>query len=104
MRRSNLCFFCMCLTIIFFGNADLLRAQTTMPGMAAMENSVGFLSSGTSLEPKTTSESAPVFHTSVGNWNLMFHANGFVLDAQQTVPRGTDQLFSVNSLMQVLSR
>src|SRR5947199_198431 len=104
MRRSNLCFFCMCLTIIFFGNADPLCAQTTMPGMAAMENSVGFLSSGTSVEPKTTSESAPVFHTSLGNWTLMFHANGFVLDAQQTGPRGTDKLFWVNWLMPMLSR
>ena len=105
MTRNSLCFFSLGLTIIcLFGNADLLRAQTTMPGMAAMENSVGFLSSGTSLEPKTTSESAPVFHTSVGNWNLMFHANGFVLDAQQTGPRGTDKLFSVNWLMPMLSR
>src|SRR5213082_2915682 len=78
--------------------APSLSAQMNMPGMAAMENSVGFLSSGTSIEPKTTSESAPMFHTSLGNWTLMFHANGFVLDAQQTGPRGTDKLFSVNWL------
>src|SRR5207247_8796436 len=65
MTRNNLCFFSLGLTIIcLFGNADLLRAQTTMTGMAAVEGSVGFLSSGTSLEPKTDSEHARVYHSS----------------------------------------
>src|SRR5438128_5172203 len=105
MTRNNLCFFSLGFIIICLsGNADPLCAQTTMPGMAAMENSVGFLSSGTSVEPKSTSESAPVFHTSLGDWTLMFHANAFVLDAQQTGPRGADKLFSVNWLMPMLSR
>src|SRR5207247_6524617 len=105
MTRNSLCFFSLGLTIIcLFGNADLLRAQTTMPGMAAMENSVGFLSSGTSVEPKTTSESAPMFHTSLGNWTFMFHANAFLVDSQQSGPRGADKLFSINWLMPMLSR
>src|SRR5947208_3345099 len=105
MTRNNFCFCSLGFIIIcLFGNADPLCAQTSMPGMAARENSVGFLSSGTSVEPKTTSESAPMLHTSVGNWTLIFHANGFVLDAQQTGPRGTDKLFSVNWLMPMLSR
>src|SRR5437867_1630154 len=104
MRRSNLCFFCMCLSIIFFGNADPLCAQTTMPGMAAMENSVGFLSSGTSIEPKTTSETASIIHKPLGNWTLMFHANAFLADTQQSGPRGGDKVFSVNWLMPMVSR
>src|SRR5438105_9728212 len=84
--------------------ASSIYAQMNMPGMAAMENSVGFLSSGTSVEPKTTSESAPMFHTSLGNWTFMFHANGFLVDTQQGGPRGSDKLFLINWLMPMVSR
>lgn len=80
------------------------HAQMTMPGMAAMENTVGFLSSGTSVEPKTTSESASMIHTSLGKWTLMFHANAYVADTQQSGPRGGDKLFSINWLMPMVSR
>jgi hypothetical protein len=34
-----------------------------------------------------------------GGWMLMFHANAFVLDEQQTGPRGADKFFSTNWLM-----
>ena len=88
----------------FFSLTRVVRAQMTMPGMAAMENSVGFLSSGTSVEPKTTSESAPMVHTSLGNWTLMFHASGFLVDMQQSGPRGGDKLFAMNWLMPMVSR
>src|SRR5436189_1474346 len=80
-----------------------VSAQGTMPGMAAMENSVGFLSAGTSIEPKTTSESAPMIHKPLGSWTLMFHGNAFLADVQQKGPRGTDKLFSVNWLMPMVS-
>src|SRR5262245_57774192 len=83
--------------------ASTVHAQN-MPGMAAMENSAGFLSSGTSLEPKTTSEFAPIIHTQLGNWTLMFHANAFVGDTQQTGPRGKDKFFSGNWFMPMVSR
>ena len=73
-----------------FLNVNLLRAQMNMPGMAAMENSVGFLSSGTSVEPTTTSESLPMIHKTIGGWTWMFHANGFLIDTQQSGPRGRD--------------
>lgn len=76
----------------------------TMPGMAAMENSVGVLSSGTSIEPKATSETAPMIHTSLGNWTFMFHANAFLVDTQQTGARGGDKLYFVNWLMPMVSR
>jgi len=75
-----------------------------MPGMSAMESSVGFLSSGTTVEPKTTSESEPMIHASLGDWTLMFHANAFLLDTQQTGPRGRDKFYSVNWLMPMLTR
>jgi hypothetical protein len=80
------------------------RAQMNMPGMAAMENSVGFLSSGTSVEPKLTSEITPMIHKQLGPWTFMFHGNGFLVDSQQSGPRGGDKLFSINWLMPMLSR
>src|SRR5262249_36072965 len=83
---------------------DCAAAQMVMPGMAAMENGAGFLSSGTSIEPQTTSEVAPMIHTTFKNWTLMFHANAFVVDAQQSGARGGDKLFSTNWLMPMLSR
>ena len=80
-----------------------LEAQQTM-SMPGMENSVGFLSSGTSIQPKATSESEPMIHTSLGNWTFMFHASVFVVDTQQRGPRGHDKLFSANWMMPVLTR
>src|ERR1051326_1453954 len=90
------------LLLIVLINAGFLPGKS--PGMTAMENSVGFISSGTSVEPTTTSESAPMIHTSLGNWTLMFHANAFLIDMQQTGPRGADKLFSINWFMPMVSR
>ena len=104
MARGNVYFVPVALMLAVLLNVDSARAQMSMPGMAAMENSVGFLSSGTSVEPKTTSEWAPMIHKSLGNWTFMFHANGFLVDTQQSGPRGSDKLFSVNWFMPMLSR
>ena len=79
-----------------------LRAQTM--NMAGMENSVGFLSSGTSVEPKSTSETDAMTHRPLGNWSLMFHATGFLVDTQQRGPRGGDKLYSTNWIMPMLTR
>jgi len=79
-----------------------LSAQTAnMPGM---ENSAGFLSSGTSLQPRVTSEFEPMIHTSVGNWTFMFHANAFAVEGQQSGPRGGDKFYSVNWMMPMFLR
>ena len=58
-----------------------LQEPVNMPGV---ENSVGYLASGTSIEPRTTSESESMIHTSLGNWSAMFHANA-AITAQSTV-------------------
>jgi hypothetical protein len=92
----------LCLFLFLFVSSA--SAQMTMPGMSAMENSVGFISSGTSLQPKVTSESSPMVHTSIGNSALMFHGNVFVLDTQQTGPRGFDKFFSINWFMPMIAR
>ena len=59
-------------------------------------------SSGTSAEPNSTP--VPMLMTSRGPWMLMFHANVFVDDTQQTSPRGGDKLFSTNWLMPMAER
>jgi hypothetical protein len=105
MERTNISKYC--LTVMFVVctfTADSVFAQMSMPGMAAMENSVGYLSSGTSVEPKVVSEFAPMYHRSLGNWTLMFHANVFLVDVQQTGPRGADKFFSANWFMPMISR
>ncbi|GGG89754.1 hypothetical protein GCM10011586_00170 [Silvibacterium dinghuense] len=59
-------------------------------------------SSGTSAEPGSTP--APMLMTMRGNWMLMFHANAFVADTQQTSVRGGDKLFSTNWFMPMAQR
>src|SRR5438093_13614531 len=73
----------------------------SMPGM---ENTVGFQSAGTSIEPKSTSESNPMVHGSIGNWTVMFHGNAALVSVQQTGPRGGDKLFSTNWMMPMVFR
>jgi hypothetical protein len=78
-------------------------AQDAMT-MTGMENSAGYLSSGTSLEPKSTSESAPMIHKTLGDWVFMFHANAFLVGTQQSGSRGGDKVFSGNWAMPMLLR
>ena len=46
-------------------------------------------SSGTSAEPNSTP--TPMLMTMKGEWMLMFHANAFILDTQQSSQRGGDK-------------
>lgn len=76
-------------------------AQISMPGV---ENSVGYLASGTSVQPATTSESTPMVHGTFGNWTVMFHGNAVVAGIQQGGPRGGDKVFSTNWMMPMAQR
>ena len=58
--------------------------------------------SGTSAEPDSTP--VPMLMTTKGKWSLMFHANVFVLDEQQSSPRGGDKFFSTNWFMGMAQR
>src|ERR1700680_84921 len=58
--------------------------------------------SGTSMEPNSTP--APMLMTMKKSWMLMFHANAFVLDEQQTSARGRDRFFSTNWFMGMAQR
>ena len=42
--------------------------------------------------------------TMKGSWMLMFHANVFILDEQQSSPRGGDKFFSTNWFMPMAQR
>jgi hypothetical protein len=59
-------------------------------------------SSGTSTEPNSTP--LPMLMTLKGAWILMFHANVFVLDEQQSSTRGRDKFFSTNWFMPMAQR
>jgi hypothetical protein len=59
-------------------------------------------SSGTSAAPNSVP--LPMLMTKKGPWMLMFHASVFVLDEQQSSPRGGDKFFSTNWFMGMAQR
>jgi hypothetical protein len=76
-----------------------------MPGMQAqnfIEEILHHDTSGTSAQPNSTP--VPMLMTKKSAWTLMFHANVFVVDQQQSGPRGTDKFFSPNWLMGMAQR
>jgi hypothetical protein len=58
--------------------------------------------SGTSTEPNSTPTPMLMGHS--GRWMLMFHANVFLSEEQQTSPRGGDKFFSTNWFMPMAQR
>lgn len=58
--------------------------------------------SGTSAEPNSTP--TPMLMTMKRQWSLMFHANVFVADIQQSGARGADKFFSTNWFMGMAQR
>lgn len=80
------------------GGNDLM----TMYPRTFLQEIVRHAGSGTSAEP--ASVPVPMLMTKRGKWTLMFHANVFVLDEQQSGPRGEDKFFSTNWLMGMAQR
>jgi len=58
--------------------------------------------SGTSAEPDSTP--TPMLMTMKGKWTILFHANVFIADEQQSSPRGGDKFFSTNWFMPMAQR
>src|SRR5262249_37450422 len=54
-------------------------------------------SSGTALNP--AGWPMPMLMHHFGNWNAMFMGTGFLIDTQQSGPRGGDKVYSTNWLM-----
>src|SRR5579883_1661952 len=70
-----------------------------MPGMdmSGMNQAGMFLmneSSGTTFQPSAWP--MPMLMTSAGDWRLMWMGQAFVVDTQQSGPRGGDKLYSTN--------
>jgi hypothetical protein len=80
------------------GGPDLM----TMHPETFLQEIVLHAGSGTSAEPDSTP--APMLMAKKGKWMLMFHANVFVLDEQQSSLRGGDKFFSTNWFMGMAQR
>src|SRR5438309_897662 len=55
------------------------------------------MASGTSMNP--ASWPMPMLMPHVASWNLMFMGQVFLVDTQQSGPRGGDKLYSTNAFM-----
>jgi hypothetical protein len=86
-------------TLLAVPSFAVAQQPMNMSGKASsfIENIEHHASSGTSAEPNSTP--APMLMTMRGDWMLMFHANAFIVDTQQSSPRGGDKLFSTNWFM-----
>lgn len=77
--------------------------QHDMPGMkhGMQMNRAGMylmmMASGTSMNP--SSWSMPMLMSRAGSWDLMLMGQAFVVDTQQSGPRGGDKLYSPNAFM-----
>ena len=80
------------------GGNDLM----TMHPETFLQEIVRHAGSGTSAEPDSTP--VPMLMKTEGKWTLMFHASAFVLDEQQSSPRGGDKFFSTNWFMGMAQR
>ena len=82
--------------------ADASGALMSMQPANFFQAIVSHTASGTSVEP--TSTPAPMLMINKGSWMLMFHANVFVLEEQQSSTRGGDRFFSTNWFMPMAQR
>lgn len=74
----------------------------TMQPQNLLQEIVRHTTSGTSAEPISTP--SPMLMGRKGRWMLMFHANVFVLDEQQSSVRGADRFFATNWFMPMVQR
>lgn len=77
--------------------ADSSASHMGMTDMNGASMSLMNLASGTSENP--ASWPMPMLMMHFGNWNTMFMGTAFLVDTQQTGPRGGDKLYSPNSFM-----
>src|SRR5438552_3500717 len=117
--------FCQIVAMALVGMAFLLLTRAasgqagaepqSMPGMTGMDHDqpsmnshslvqslLQHATSGTDAEPNSTPVS--MLMATKGNWTLMFHGEAFLIDVQQSGPRGFDKLFSTNWWMPMAQR
>ena len=93
--------------LFLFSCAGCMLAQNDMSNMAGMDMSgmkmtgaeqfLMNMASGTSMNPEAWP--MPMLHTTAGSWEANVMAQAFVVDTQQTGPRGGDKLYSTNWMM-----
>lgn len=83
------------------GKTGLMSMQGMQP-QTFLQAIAHHTTSGTSAEPNSTP--TPMLMANRGPWMLMFHANAFLADIQQSSARGGDKLFSTNWLMGMAQR
>ncbi len=94
-----------CVWRLMLGGLLAIPAAAQMAGMAGMNhqnfNRAGRylmnMSSGTAMNPY--SWQMPMLMTQAGSWNLMFMGQAFLVDTQQSAPRGGDKFYSANWFM-----
>jgi hypothetical protein len=84
------------------GMAGMERDHSSMESPSMIESLVHHATSGTDAEPNSTP--ASMLMTTKGNWTLMFHGEAFLIDVQQSGPRGLDKFFSTNWWMPMAQR
>ena len=80
--------------------AGILIPFLSFAQMSSMNDAGMYLmnmASGTSVNPD--SWPMPMLMRSAGAWNLMFMGQAFIVDTQQSGPRGGDKLYSPNDFM-----
>ena len=91
------------LLIFLLAVPCLAQDHDHMPGMSGMSdmNHAGdYLmseASGTSMNP--LSAPLPMLMPRLGSWNLMLMGTAFIVDTQQSGPRGGDKFYSANWFM-----
>jgi hypothetical protein len=83
------------------GKTGLMSMQDMEP-QTFLQAIAHHATSGTSAGPNSTP--TPMLMTKKGRWMLMFHANVFAIDQQQSSLRGGDKFFSTNWLMPMAQR
>src|SRR6516164_1623048 len=103
MHRKLLLLSALCSTA--FAQMPPMPNMPGMSGMAGMShmnmNRAGMylmnMSSGTAMNPY--SWQMPMKMTEAGTWNLMFMSQVFLVNTQQSGPRGADKFYSTNWFM-----
>ena len=88
------------LVPVFAQESHQEHNDAKMPGMHQMNEAGMYLmnmASGTSVNPK--SWPMPMLMPRLGSWNLMLMGQAYVVDTQQSGPRGGDKFFSANWFM-----
>ena len=81
---------------------DGYRMHDGMQSHSLIESLLHHATSGTDAEPNSTP--ASMLMTTKGSWTLMFHGEAFLIDVQQSGPRGLDKFFSTNWWMPMAQR